>query len=428
MTTDPTLDPHRRPWLAADAAGGYPLQHLPWGSFSRPDDSGQRIGVRLGDTVVDVRVLVKAGKLAGLGAATEHALAAADLTPLLAGGPERWRGARERLADLLTDGVHDLAGDARLRGAALLDVSDVLLARPFAVADFVDFYSSLHHATNLGRLFRPDDDPLLANWRSLPVGYHGRSRGVVVSGTPVRRPAGQRLVRGAATFGPSGQLDYELEVGFVMGPGNRCGEPIAVAEALDHVFGVVLVDDWSARDIQAWEYRPLGPFLGKAFATTIAGWVTPLAALRPFRATAPRQEPPVLAYLDDDRTSFDLVLHATLSTVRMRRDGVPPVLLPGANLRDTYWTPAQQLAHLTAGGAVTGPGDLFATGTLSGADRAQAGSLVERTWGGTRPQTLPTGEERTFLADGDEVVLTGRAGSGPWPLTLGEARGVVVGS
>lgn len=427
MTSDdPTLDPGRRSWLEVPPATGFPVQHLPWASFRRPDDPAPRLGVRVGEVVVDVRALADAGRLDGLGTQLVGTLRGPDLGGLLAAGPGAWRSARERLMDLLTDGVAALASDVALRSHALVPVRDVTVTRPFAVGDLVDFYSSLEHATNLGRLWRPDGEPLRPNWRHLPVGYHGRSRTVVVSGTPVVRPRGQQFIDGEVTVGPTRRLDYELEVGFVVGgAGNRPGEPIPVGRAADHVFGVVLVNDWSARDLQAWEYQPLGPFLGKSFATSMAGWVTPLAALWPFAATAPSQEPAVAAYLADDRTTFDLAVTAAVSTARMRAQGRGAVKLSEANLRDVYWTWSQQVAHLTVNGATVGAGDLFATGTMSGADRSVAGSLVEITEDGSQPVTLPGGEQRTFLEDGDEVVLEGQARPGPWSLSLGAVRGVI---
>ena len=278
---------------------------------------------------------------------------------------------------------------------------------PFTVADFADFYASLDHATNLGRIFRPGGEPLLPNWRHLPVGYHGRAGTVVVSGTEIVRPSGQYLAAGesAPRFGPSRRLDIELELGFVIGTPSRLGEPVAVAEALDHVFGVVLLNDWSARDLQAWEYQPLGPFLGKSFATSIGAWVTPLAALERFRVPAPEQQPAPLPYLRE---------RPGRSTSSSRSSSTARVVARG-NARNLYWSAAQLIAHLTANGASLRTGDLLGSGTISGPEREQRGSLIELSWNGAEPLELPGGVRRTFLEDGDTVVLRGTA--------LGEVAG-----
>ena len=279
---------------------------------------------------------------------------------------------------------------------------------PFTVADYVDFYSSLEHATNLGRILRPGTEPLTPNWRWLPIGYHGRAGTIVVSGTDIRRPHGQRKAPqdGAPTFGPSRRLDVELELGFVIGKPSTLGEPVPVERALDHVFGAVLVNDWSARDIQAWEYVPLGPFLGKSFATSISSWVVTLDEFR--RVEGPAQEPPPLDYLRCEPFAYDIPLELELNGAVVSR----------TNSRQLYWNVAQQIAHLTSNGAALRAGDLLASGTISGAGEREQGSLIELTWNGERPLTLDDGSERSFLEDGDEVVLRGDG--------LGEVRGRVV--
>jgi fumarylacetoacetase len=287
---------------------------------------------------------------------------------------------------------------------------------PLAVGDYVDFYSSLEHATNLGRMFRPDAEPLLPNWRHLPVGYHGRASSVVVSGTPVRRPRGQLPPAepgGAPSFGPTQRLDIELELGFVTGPGNALGTSIPTSAAAQHVFGFVLVNDWSARDIQRWEYVPLGPFLGKSFATSISPWVVPLAALEPFRVPAPAQDPEPLEYL---RTEGDWGLDIELEVE------LGGTVISRTNARGLYWTFPQQLAHATVNGTNTRPGDLYASGTISGAEPDSRGSLIELTWGGRDPVRLADGSERTFLEDGDTVTLRGRAGD---TVSFGEVTGTI---
>jgi fumarylacetoacetase len=359
-----------------------------FGVFSRGSDA-RRIGWRVGDSVLDVAA-------AGLGDEFGE--------PLLNAFLERGRGAWDDAVGRI--GEHVDAG----RGP-LVPLAGVELHLPFAVADYVDFYSSLEHATNLGRILRPDGEPLLPNWRWLPIGYHGRAGTVVVSGTPVIRPCGQARAGGDAEprFGPSRRLDFELELGFVVGVPSRLGEPVPLESFADHVFGVVLVNDWSARDIQAWEYQPLGPFLGKSFATSIAAWVTPLALLDAVRVEGPPQEPAPVPYLEGGRDwGLDIALEVELNGTVVSR----------TNARHVYWTMPQQLAHATVNGASLRTGDLMATGTISGPDRGSEGSLIELTRAGAEPLRLPDGN-RTFLEDGDEVVFRGRAGA----IELGEVCG-----
>ncbi|WP_253813787.1 fumarylacetoacetase [Nocardia amikacinitolerans] len=371
--------------------------NLPYGVFA-PRGGEFRVGVRFGEFVIDLAAVLE-----------DSVFAAPVLNPFLAQGPARWREVRERVRELVsseipTDAVHSLA--------------DVTLALPIRIGDYVDFYASIDHATNLGRLFRPDAEPLLPNWRHLPVGYHGRAGTVVVSGTEVVRPQGQRRTdTGAPDFGPSRRLDIEAELGFVVGVGSSLGTPIDIAEVEDHLFGVALVNDWSARDIQAWEYQPLGPFLGKSFATSLSAWVTPLAALDSARIPLPEQSPPPLPYLTAEQPwglDIDLTVHW---------NGHAVAHPPYARM---YWSPAQMLAHLTANGAATRTGDLFASGTISGPEPGQRGSFIELSWGGAEPLVLD-GAPRTFLEDGDEVVITASApGVGVNRIGLGEVRGRIL--
>ena len=413
----PAADPSARSWVPGADRSGFPLQHLPYGACR--DGRRAFVGVRIGDQVLDLRAASAEGLFAQLDDTVLDALGAQDLDPLLAAGPPAWRAVRRRLGQLLVAGAEP-ADDV---ASALVPLDDVRLDLPFAVADYVDFYSSLHHASNLGRMFRPDAEPLLPNWRHLPVGYHGRAGTVVVSGTPVTRPQGQRRDGDDVVVGPTARLDFELEVGFVVGAGTALGRPVPTSALADHVFGVVLVNDWSARDIQAWEYVPLGPFLGKSFATSIAAWVTPLDALEPFRVAGPPQEPAVQPYLQRVE-AWGLAVDLS---VELRPAGTAT----GATICDvgfdtTYWTPDQQLAHLTVNGASLRPGDLFASGTVSGPEPGQRGSLIEATWNGTEPLRID-GIERTFLADGDEVVLRGEAVRAGHPrIELGEVRGTIV--
>ena len=347
------------------------------------------------------------------------------------GGPPRVGYARgERVADLSElDEVfrqpalnsfmaQGPAAEREARAAAEtapeIPLHEVELHLPFEVADYVDFYSSIEHATNLGRLFRPESEPLLPNWRHLPIGYHGRAGTIVVSGTPVRRPSGQSKPPAAdkPVFGPSKRLDIELELGFVIGTPSRLGEPVPAEQALEHVFGVVLVNDWSARDIQAWEYQPLGPFLGKSFATTISACVTPIGLLQPHRVPGQEQQPQPLPYLRTEPSAYDIDLEVELNGEVVSR----------TSARHLYWSLEQQIAHLTVNGASLRTGDLLATGTISGAERGSYGSLIELGWNGAEPLRLADGSKRAFLEDGDEVVLRGRAGE----VELGEARGRIL--
>ncbi len=369
--------------------------NLPYGVFSVPGGT-PRVGVRLGDSVIDLSVLLG-----------DAVFAAPSLNPFMGQGPARWAEVRERVTALVADDVPDEARHA---------VRDVRLHLPFEVADYVDFYASEHHATNLGRLFRPDAEPLMPNWKHLPVGYHGRAGTVVVSGTDVVRPCGQRKApdEPAPTYGPSRRLDIEAELGFVVGVGSALGSRIDVDAFAEHVFGAVLVNDWSARDLQAWEYVPLGPHLGKSFATSISPWVVPLAALAAARVPLPGQDPVPLPYLrgtQDWGLAIDLVVAWNGEEVAR-----PPY-------REMYWSPAQMLAHMTVNGAAARTGDLFASGTISGPDRRQRGAFIELTWGGREPVTVK-GEERTFLLDGDDVTISATApGTGGGRIGFGEVSG-----
>ncbi|MBW0275728.1 fumarylacetoacetase [Nocardia sp. MH4] len=372
-------------------------ENLPYGVFA-PPGGGFRVGARLGDTVLDLVALLG-----------DPVFAQPSLNALLAAGPEHWRTVRARLREL---------ADTELPIEAVHPVNGVRTALPVQIGDYVDFYASIDHATNLGRLLRPDSEPLLPNWRHLPVGYHGRAGTVVVSGTPIIRPRGQRRTdAGTPDFGPSRRLDIEAELGFVVGTGSPLGVPVDVDDFAEHVFGVALVNDWSARDIQAWEYQPLGPFLGKSFSTSISAWITPLAALAEARVALPPQDPPPLPYLrgtDDHGLDIDL-------TVSWNGDVVAHP--PYARM---YWSPAQMLAHLTANGASVRPGDLYASGTISGPEPDQRGSFIELSWGGTQPVAV-RGESRTFLADGDEVTITATApGTAGRRIGLGEVGGRIL--
>jgi fumarylacetoacetase len=395
-------------WVDGAAGSPYDVDNLPYAVFAAGDDP-PRVGARIGSFVVDLAPLAAASYDGNAGLFAEP-----TLNPLMAAGPATWAAVRSWLQDLLHDGAAE-----GMVAPHLVPLDAVRLVLPFEVADYVDFYASLDHASNVGRILRPDSEPLLPNWRHLPVGYHGRSGTVVVSGTPVHRPRGQRKPpdADAPVFGPSTRLDVEAELGFVVGVPTPLGSSLPPSSFADHVFGVVGVNDWSARDIQGWEYVPLGPFLGKSFATTVSAWVTPLAALSAARVPLPGQVPPPLPYLAvEEPAGFDIDVEVELNGEVVAR---PPY-------SSMYWSPAQMLAHLTVNGASLRTGDLFASGTISGPERGQRGSFLELSWGGREPFTA-AGQERAFLEDGDEVVLRYTApGAGSGRIALGEVRGRVL--
>ncbi|SCL20877.1 fumarylacetoacetate hydrolase [Micromonospora nigra] len=393
-------------WVTGAQGSPYGVHHLPYGVFRR-DGAEPRVGVRVGDLVLDLAGAEAAGLVLAAGT-----LGRPTLNQFMSLGRPQWLAVRQRVTELLTDPTHRADVEP-----LLVPLDEVRMALPFEVADYVDFYSSEHHATNVGQIFRPGQPPLLPNWRHLPIGYHGRAGTVVVSGTPVVRPQGQRATPDGPVHGPSVRLDIEAEVGFVVGVPSPLGSRVAAADLADHVFGVVLVNDWSARDIQAWEYQPLGPFLGKSFATSVSAWVTPLDALAHAFVPAPAQDPPVADYLrDTPHLGLDLRLAVTWNGELVSE---PP-------FAGMYWTPAQQLAHLTANGASLRTGDLYASGTVSGPERDQVGSFLELTWGGAEPVRVG-GAERTFLADGDTVTITATApGPDGTTVALGEVTGTIL--
>ncbi|MEA2664378.1 MAG: fumarylacetoacetase [Candidatus Eremiobacteraeota bacterium] len=399
----------------------YGLDNLPLGIVSVGGER-PRAAVAFEDRVVDLDALVGAKYLD-----EETLRGEATLNAFLGRGLPAWRAVRARLRHLLGAAATPVEREA-VRKASLAR-ADVTMHLPVAVGDYVDFYSSLEHATNIGRMFRPDAEPLLPNYRHVPIGYHGRSGTVVVSGTPVRRPHGQRKLpsESAPTFGPSRSLDVEIEMGWIAGPGNPLGAPISSDLVREHVFGYVLLNDWSARDIQAWEYVPLGPFLGKSFATSISPWIVTLDALEPFRVAEPERDPEPLPYLRTRESwGYDVELELLLQTPRMREHHEPPLTVSRTNLRGMYWTVAQQLAHATSNGATIRPGDLFGTGTISLTGERAQGSLIELTWRATNPLALPGGEMRGFLEDGDTAIIRARAVRGEARVGFGEVVGTIV--
>ena len=415
----------KRSWIAVADGHPFTLENLPFGAFIAPDDA-PRMGVAIGDTIVDLYACAQAGFFDDV--CERELLCDSVLNPLLAAGRTTWSALRARLTHLLEEGGDPALQDARER--CLRSADSVQMTLPVDIGDYVDFYSSKEHATNLGKMFRPDGEALMPNWRWIPIGYHGRSSTIVVDGAPVVRPSGQRKPPNAAepVFGPSTRLDIELEMGFITGPGNEMGRPIPIGDAREHIFGMVLVNDWSARDIQAWEYQPLGPFLGKSFATTISPWIVTLDALEPFRVDGPAPDLEPLPYLRSAGPwNYDIALEVRLRTARMREEGIAAALVSRTNFRDMYWNMAQQLAHATVNGTAVRPGDLYASGTISGSAPDSLGSFIELSWNGARPISLPTGETRAFLEDGDEVTITGWCErDGRRVLGFGQARGTIV--
>jgi fumarylacetoacetase len=418
--------PHIASWIPVPPGSDFTIYNLPYGAFER--DGRVHLGIAIGTKILDLHALADAGLVEGV--CDRELLLAQRLNPLLAAGRGVWKALRLHVAALLRNDEH---GSGALRAlkteAFFVEQRDARMVVPMEIGDYVDFYSSLEHATNLGKIFRPGSEPLMPNWRYLPVGYHGRSSTIVIDGTPIVRPSGQRKPPGADAplFGPSQRLDIELEVGFVTGPGNELGKPIDVQHMRDHVFGLVIVNDWTARDIQVWEYQPLGPFLGKSFATTISPWIVTLDALEPFRTAGPTQEPPPLPHLRQaEKGTYDIRLAVEFSTAKMRTEGHKPLTLARTNFKILYWSIAQQLAHVTSNGTRVRPGDLYASGTISGAAPDSLGSFIELTWNATKPIHLPDGDVRGFLQDGDEVTLRAWCEQGDFRIGFGSARGTIV--
>ena len=402
----------------------FPLENLPFGVF-KPRDGKARVGVAIGEYVVDLAVLEEKGHF-DFGQ-NRHVFSEDSLNAFLALGRPAWRKAREILQHLLAADTPALRDDADLRSHVFHRQQDVTMQLPARIGDYTDFYSSYHHAHNVGTMLRGPENALMPNWKWLPVAYHGRASSIVVSGADVRRPHGQIKPPDAAApvFGLTKSFDYELEMAFLIGPGNKLGEPVSIDRAIDHIFGFVLMNDWSARDIQAWEYQPLGPFLAKNFATSISPWVVTLEALEPFRRPPPKQDPEPLAYLraKDDFT-FDIALEAKLQTAKMRE----PHLITRTNFQNLYWSISQQLAHHTVNGCNLQPGDLLASGTISGPTEDSRGCMLELTWRGANPLKLPNDETRKWLEDGDTLTITGWCDGDGYRIGFGEVSGRIVGS
>jgi fumarylacetoacetase len=421
-----------RSWIASanDPHADFPLVNLPYGVFHHAHRT--RIGIAIGDQVLDLHACASDGLLEPLSTYIIHACSASVLNSLMSLGPHAWSALRGKITELLS--AEHAAEDMRRRvQTALLPVNEVEMRLPAQIGDYTDFYASIHHATRVGKLFRPDN-PLLPNYKYVPIGYHGRASSIIVSGSDVRRPSGQTKPPQAAepTFGPTQSLDYELEVGIFVGPGNALSQPIAIEAAEEYIFGLCLVNDWSARDIQSWEYQPLGPFLAKNFATTISPWIVPMEALAPYRVAAaarPDSDPAPLRYLASASSqpgAIDLTLEVHLQSKQMRESGLAPMVVSRGNMRDLYWSIAQLVTHHASSGCNLRPGDLLATGTISGPNEGSEGCLLEMKHR-AEPLRLPTGESRVFLEDGDQVTFRAYTRSEGLPrIGFGECPGTVI--
>lgn len=436
-----THDVNLKSWVesANDPASDFPIQNLPFGLFIRRSQRIRRpiphIGVAIGDCILDLYQCARHELLNPLDAKVISACRRRQLNRLMSLGHEHWSALRRRLSQLLRADCPELRDNKELIKRVLIPMHTARMVVPARIGDYTDFYASVFHATNVGSMLRPDN-PLFPNYKYVPIGYHGRASSIVVSGTPIRRPQGQTIGDDADTpvFGPSRALDYEVELGFFVGPGNKLGQPIQIADAEKHIFGVCLLNDWSARDIQKWEYQPLGPFLSKSFATTISPWIITMEALVPYRVSALRRaegDPSPLPYLyspgDQQQGGIDVTVEVALSTSLMRQQGIGPVRLSRGTFQDMYWTVAQLLTHHSSNGCNLRPGDLLASGTISGPTKESRGCLLELTWRGQEPIELPTGETRRFLEDGDEVIIRGYcARDGFARIGLGQCRGAIV--
>jgi fumarylacetoacetase len=436
---DETHDPARTSWVeSAQGSTDFPIQNLPFGVYRRKGErTSGRVGIAIGDQILDVVACHQHGWLVGLAATAAEACAEPPLNRLMALSRAHWVELRKQISALLSSNSSTSSPVPQQRDVLLVPMAEAELLLPADIGDYTDFYASVHHASNVGRMLRPEN-PLFPNYKWVPIGYHGRASSIVPSGTEVRRPWGQLKdpKSETPTVGPTAAMDYEMEVGCFVGPGNPLGTAVPIAQAEEHLFGLCLLNDWSARDLQAWEYQPLGPFLAKSFATSISPWIVTFEALEPFRVpalTRPEGDPVPLPYLsssaDPDRGGVDLIVEVYLASVEMREQGIAPMRLSRGRFADLYWTVAQMFTHHTSNGCNLRPGDLFASGTVSGATKDARGCLLEITWRGAEPITLPTGESRKFLADGDEVIMRGYCERpGATRIGFGECRGVVKAS
>ncbi|KAH8547869.1 fumarylacetoacetate hydrolase [Umbelopsis sp. PMI_123] len=404
----------------------FPIQNLPYGVFSTAGKDTPRVGVAIGDYIVDLSVLQSAGLFSSVSGLPTGVFEQSSLNAFMGLGKTIWSAARRSLQELLSKDEPRLRDDADLRQHALIDQKKAIMHLPIEIGDYTDFYCSKEHATNVGIMFRGKDNALQPNWLHIPVGYHGRASSIVPSGTPIRRPCGQRLTGKdqPPVFSKCLKLDYELEMGWIVGTGNKLGTPISTAEAKNHIFGMVMLNDWSARDIQAWEYVPLGPFLGKNFGTTISNWVVTLDALEPFLVDGPSQNPRPLEYLQESsKTAYDINLEVSIKPSTSAEFET----ITKSNIKYMYWSITQQLAHHTINGCNMRTGDLGGTGTLSGPTKESFGSLLELSWNGTQEVVLKDGSKRHFLEDGDELNMTGYCQSSEgWRIGFGDCSGKIL--
>jgi fumarylacetoacetase len=414
-------DPKLRSFIAVDATSDFPIQNLPYGVFSAKDGLAPRIGVAIGDYVLDLWQLAQDCRFDVVEPAV---FAAPQLNPFMALGPKVWSNTRARISELLRQDHPELRDNEKLRKRALVPMADVKLHMPISVSGYTDFYSSKEHATNVGVMFRGKDNALQPNWLHMPIGYNGRASTVVVSGTSVRRPRGQLKPPTAdlPSFGPCKRLDFELEMGVVVGQPSPMGEMLTEAQAEDMIFGFVILNDWSARDIQQWEYVPLGPFQAKAFGTSISPWIVTREALEPFRLHGPAQDPKPLPYLQQAQpNNYDMQLEVGLRAAQMNE----AANISRTNFKYMYWSSVQQLVHHASSGCAMNVGDLLGSGTISGPEKDQRGSLLEISWNGTEPVELPGGVKRTFLEDGDSLVMRGWCQGDGYRVGFGEVEGTI---
>lgn len=417
-------DPKRRSWLDVQAGSDFPIQNIPFGVFITKDDI-VTIGTRIGDHAIDLSALQMLGYLKGIDL-TDDVFLQDNLNDFISSGKKTWRAVRNRIADIFDKTNSTLQNNAKHREAVIFKMDEVEMQLPVYIGDYTDFYSSKEHATNVGKMFRDPANALLPNWLHIPVGYHGRSSTVIPSGINVKRPLGQTLPKGESqpVFGPSKRIDFELETAFITTDANLFGESIPVDEAEDHIFGMVLLNDWSARDIQTWEYVPLGPFLAKNFATSISPWVITLDALEPFRTASPKQEPTPLPYLQQTgNKTFDINLE-----VYLQPENGTDTLICQSNFKYLYWTMSQQLAHHTINGCKINAGDLMGSGTISGSTPNSFGSLLELTWAGANPLTLADGTTRTFIEDYDTITMKGFCQNDNIRIGFGEVKSMLLPS
>lgn len=411
-------DPKRKSWLEVASNSDFPIQNIPFGVFITKDDI-VTIGTRIGDYAIDMNALQQLGYFDGI-ELTDDVFMQDTLNDFISSGKKTWRAVRNRIAEIFDIDNSKLRDNTKHRDTVIFNIEDVEMQLPVLIGDYTDFYSSKEHATNVGMMFRDPDNALLPNWLHIPVGYHGRSSTIVPSGVNVKRPVGQTLPKGESSpvFGPSQRVDFELETGFITTDANVMGEHISIDDAEEYIFGMVLLNDWSARDIQTWEYVPLGPFLAKNFATSISPWIITLDALEPFRTSSPKQDPTPLPYLQQKGDkAFDIHLE-----VYLQPENTEEKLICSSNFKYLYWTMSQQLAHHTINGCRINSGDLMGSGTISGKDPSNYGSMLELTWAGKNPIQMPNGESRTFIADNDTVIMKGYCQNNEVRIGFGEVR------